>query len=559
MFLKKIGRVLVALAIMPAGVERQGAAQQARTVTVQLLAINDFHGNIEPPTGSDGLVNRTPAGGVEYLATHLRIAARNNPNSILVGAGDLMGASPLISGLLHDGPTIEAMNAMNMSVTSIGNHELDHGPAELFRRIAGGCLRQKDCSEGEKSEAARFQYLAANVVRTDGSGGMLLPSTAVRTVGGMKIGFIGETLEDTPHLVPPESVQGLRFLEESAVANAAAAQLELHGVHAIVLLIHQGGQQQTGDGQPDPNGCANFDGPIKTVAGKLSPSIKVVISGHSHRFYNCEISGHTVTSAGSFGRLFTRVNLSIDRERGTILSVSAKNEVVTRDVAKDLALTAIIDKYRPGAVRISSQPVGSITGEISNAANSAGESALGDVITDAQLASVSAPEAGGAVVAFTNSSGIRAGMVGIAGPNGGREVSYGDLYATQPFGNRIEVRSMTGDMIRRLLEQQFQFGANPNLRVQVSEGFTYRYRLNAPAGQRVMAESVALHGHPIAATDLVRVAATDFLFSGGGGLTVLGEGTNPTVGPVDVDALVDYVRTHSPVAPGPQNRIVRLD
>lgn len=556
MFLKRFVLSLIAIAILLAAVGRQGTAQQARTVTVQLLAINDFHGNLDPPMGSGGLVNQTPAGGVEYLATHLRIAARDNPNSILVGAGDLMGASPLISGLLHDGPTIEAMNAMNMSVTSIGNHELDHGPAELFRRIAGGCLRQQDCNEGQKSEAARFQYLAANVVRTDGSGGTLLPATAVRTLGGVKIGFIGETLEGTPETVPPESVQGLRFLEESAVANEAAAQLERQGIHAIALLIHQGGQQQTNGGQPDPNGCANFDGPIKTVVGKLSPSIKVVISGHSHRFYNCEISGHTVTSAGSFGRLFTRVNLSIDQESGTILSVSAKNEVVTRDVAKDPALTAILDKFQPAADRISNQPIGSITGEIGNTANSAGESALGDVITDAQLASVSAPEEGGAVIAFTNSAGIRAA---IASPSGRREVSYGDLYGAQPFGNRVEVRTLTGDMIRRLLEQQFQFVPNPNLRVQVSEGFTYQYRLNAPAGQRVVAGSIALRGHPIAATDQVRVAATDFLFSGGGGLTVLGEGTNPTVGPVDVDALVDYVRTHSPVAPGPQNRIVRLD
>ena len=262
MFLKRLVLGLIAIVILLAAVGRQGTAQQARTVTVQLLAINDFHGNLDPPTGSDGLVNQTPAGGVEYLATHLRIAARDNPNSILVGAGDLMGASPLISGLLHDGPTIEAMNAMNLSMTSIGNHELDHGPAELFRRIAGGCLRQQDCNEAQKFEAARFQYLAANVVRTDGSGGTLLPATAVRTLGGVKIGFIGETLEGTPEMVPPESVQGLHFLEESAVANEAAAQLERQGIHTIVLLIHLGGQQQTNGGQPDPNGCANFDGPI---------------------------------------------------------------------------------------------------------------------------------------------------------------------------------------------------------------------------------------------------------------------------------------------------------
>lgn len=555
--MKRIAPGLAALAMLL--LASYVAAQQGRTVTVQLLAINDFHGNLEPPMGADGRVNQIPAGGAGYLATHLRNAVRDNPNSILVAAGDLMGASPLISGLLHDGPAIEAMNAMNLSVTSIGNHELDHGRGELLHRIAGGCLRQEGCSEDEKSVPAHFQYLAANVIRTDGSGQTLLPSTAIRTVGGVKIGFIGETLEGTDQIVPAESVRGLRFLEESTVANEAAARLERQGVHAIVLLIHQGGQQQPQDGERDPNGCANFEGPIKTIASKLSPSIKVVISGHTHQFYNCEISGHTVTSAGSYGRLFTRVNLSIDVAHDQILSVSARNEVVTRDVPKDPVLTAIIEKYRPGAARISNQRVGSIGSEISSAANASGESALGDVIADAELASVSAPDKGGAVVAFMNSGGIRASIAGTAGPGGSREVTYGDLYSVQPFGNRVEVLTMTGDMIRRVLEQQFGTEDNLSLSLQVSAGFTYQYKLHAPTGQHVVPGSMALHGHAIGTTDRLRVAAPDFLFAGGGGLTVFREATNPVVEDLDVDALVDYFRAHSPVEPGPRNRISRID
>ncbi len=522
-----------------------GNAQQARPVTVQLLAINDFHGNLEPPAGADGLVNQIPAGGAEYLATHLRNAVRENANSILVGAGDLMGASPLISALFHDGPTIAALNAMNLAVTSIGNHEMDKGAAELLRRIEGGCLMEAGCREGEQSEGARYQYLAANVIRSGQPGETLLPATAVRTVGGVKIGFIGETLEGTNQIVAAQSIQGLEFLEESGAANAAAAKLERDGVHAIVLLIHQGGRQRPAGGAVDPNGCVNFEGAIKAVVSKLSPAIKVVISGHTHEFYNCTIDGRTVTSAGSYGRLFTRVNLSIDPVSDTIMSVSAKNEVVTRDVAKDPAQTAILDRYRPGAARIASQRAGSITGAIGRTANQAGESALGDVIADAQLAG------SGAAIAFMNPGGIRAGLERL-------EVSYGDLYTAQPFANHLVVITMTGDMIRRLLEQQFHAEGRPTI-LQVSGGFTYQYRLNAPAGQHVVPGSIALRGQPIAPKDTVRVEASDFLASGGDGFSVLHEGTEPTVGPVDLDALVDYFRAHSPVAPGAQNRIVRVD
>ena len=371
-------------------------AQSPSPVSVQLLAINDFHGNLEPPAGSDGQVNGVPAGGAEYLATHLRAAARANPNSVLVAAGDLIGALPLISSYFQDKPAIEAMNAMDLAVTSIGNHELDNGPAELRRRTAD----------------ARFQYLAANVVKSDDPQETLFPATAVRTIAGVKIGFIGEVLEGTDRMIAPSSSKGLSFLEESRVANAAAARLERDGVHAIVLLIHQGGYQHPAAGAPDTNGCDNFDGDINRVVNKLSPSIKVVISGHTHVFYNCVISGHVVTSAGSYGRLFTRVNLSIDPATDRILSVTAKNEVVTRDVEKDPAQSAIIGKYLPDAEKVARKPVGAVRAPIGRNPNEAGESALGDVIADAQLAATRAPEQGGAEIAFMNSGGIRAVLEG---------------------------------------------------------------------------------------------------------------------------------------------------
>jgi 5'-nucleotidase len=553
MILRRLAAGVALLAALTA------SAQKPRTVTVQLLAINDLHGNLEPPSGTDGLVNQIPAGGVEYLATHLHNASLENPNSIVIAAGDLMGASPLLSNLFHDSPTIEAMNALNMSVSSIGNHELDHGSSELLARIKGGCLEKQGCKMDEISAPVKFQYLAANVLTE--SGKALLPATAVRTVGGVKIGFIGETLQGMVSMIGPAAARGLRFLEESNAANAAAAQLERQGVHTIVLLVHQGGRQVIDSSQTrqpvDPNGCANFSGAIVEIAKKLSPSIKVLISAHTHSFYNCEIDGHLVTSAGSFGRLFTRVNLSIDASTDRLLDASAKNEVVTRDVPKDAAMTAILDKYRPGAARLADRSVGSIAQAMTRSANPVGESSLGDVVADADLEASRGIEGGGAVIAFQNSGGIRANLTGRSGPNGPRTISYADIYAVQPFGNRLTVISMTGAMIRRLLEEQFA-GGRFNI-LQVSDGFSYQYRRNAPEGEHVVAGSTTLHGRPIGMAETVRVEVLDFLISGGSGFNVFTEGTNAVTGGFDVDALVDYFAKHSPVAPGPQSRVVRTD
>ena len=379
-----------------------GLMAQAHPVSIQILAINDLHGFLEPPVGGDGKINGTPAGGAEYLATHLHHAEKDNPNTIVVAAGDLFGASPLLSALSEEKPTIEALDAMHMAVNALGNHELDHGPAVLKARL-------KD---------SHIDYLAANTVTSDGK--TLFPSTVVKTIGGVKVGFIGEILEDAPSVISHDSIRGIKFLAEGKAANEAAAKLEREGVHTIVLLVHEGGFQHASGAPLDPNGCANFSGEIKDVAETLSPSIQVVISGHTHSYYNCEIAGHSVTSASSYGRMFTRVNLTVDSKTGKVLSVKATNEIVTRDVEKDPAQTAIIAKYKPVVDKVSKQPVGSITDSISRRTRAtdgegdSGESAMGDVIADAQLAATSAPDKGGAVIAFMNPGGIRAELPGPA-------------------------------------------------------------------------------------------------------------------------------------------------
>ena len=600
---------LVAVLVLAAVVGGQAIARGHAAVNVQLLAINDFHGNLEPPGGSSGAINGTAAGGSEYLATHLFNDIAKNPNSLVVGAGDLIGASPLLSGLFHDEPTIEAMNALKLSVTSVGNHEFDEGWTELLRMQNGGCSGpdQANKCKGGAFAGAKFNYLSANVLRNPTKAQLkavakynagqkaklkkhrsycgkkankkkkichkafkihlkplpkpapLLPPYAIRTVGGVKIGFIGETLKGTPTIVTPTGVVGLTFLDEAATANAYAKVLQKQGVKAIVLLLHQGGAQSTG---VDINGCTGFNGDVIPIVNALSPAIKVVVSAHTHNYYNCNIAGHLVTSASSFGRMITRINLTIDNQTDAITNATAENEVVTRDVPKDAAQTSLIDKYKAMSAPIANRVVGSVTSDITRAANRSGESALGDVIADAQLASTSPANKGSAVVAFMNPGGIRAEIT--AGQQSGTEqpgqVTYGELFSVQPFSNVMTVLTLTGRQIKDLLEQQFDNPTAGQTRfLQVSSGFTYSYRLNAPAGQHVDAASIKIGGVTVDPAKQYRVAENNFLATGGDNFTVFKQGTNQLGGDIDLDALVAYFQAKSPIAPGPQNRFTRTD
>ena len=554
-------RVLLAIVLSACATIREGAGPRPAdaTVAVQLLAINDLHGHLEPPSGPNGRINSIEAGGAEYLATHLKNAIAEHPHSIVVAAGDLVGASPLASSMFHDEPTIEALNAMGLTVASVGNHEFDEGYDEALRLRRGGCHPKDGCQDGDGFDGARFEYLSANVIRKT-TNRPLFPPTAVRTIGGVKIGFIGATFAGTRDVTTPAVARDLTFLDEAATANAYAAELKRQGVHAIVLLIHEG-LRQTGEAA-DPNGCAGISGGLEPVIKQLTADIPVVISAHSHAFYNCRIGDHLVTSASSYGRMITRVIVEVDPTTGRIVRASATNQVVTRDVARDPIVSKIAGKYSALVEKTAKQVVGSIAGNLLAAANAAGESPLGNVVADAQLAATSGADRGGAMVAFMNSGGIRASVA--ANPPASIErpapVTYGDLFGVQPFGNIIMTFTMTGDMIKRLLEQQFDNpGPGATRMLQVSAGFTYRYRLTAPAGQRIAADSIQLNGRRIAATDRIRVTASDFLINGGDAFTVFGESTDRVVGVADIAALVDYFKARSPVSPPPQNRIERTD
>ena len=525
------------------------AAPAHRVVTVQILSINDFHGALEPPAGANGRIGDVAAGGAVYLAAHLARDVAANSNSIIVGAGDLIGASPLLSSLVHNEPTIESLNAMHLAVSAVGNHEFDRGWQELLRMQRGGCQPVDGCQGARQFTGATFTYLAGNVRRkTPGGEEALFPGTAIRTVGGVKIGFIGETLGATAHLLSGAASKDLEFLDEASTANRLASSLTQQGVHAIVLLLHQGGAQKPDDS--DVDGCVGFSGGIVPIVARLSSDIRVVLSGHTHRVYNCTLQGHLVTSAASLGRVITRVDLAIDASTDSITAATARNEIVTRDVPADPVQVELIRRYARLAAPIANRPVGALAGPIVRDVNSAGEGSLGDVIADAELA---AGRPLGAQIAFMNEGGIRADLVSAS-------ITYNDVFLVQPFGNTLLVMTVDGRTLKDLLERQFD-NPRPGARriLQVSSGFSYRYTANAPAGQHVDAASMMLDGRHIELGDHLRIVASDFLYTGGDGMSEFSRSTDiVSVGP-DVDALANYVRAHSPLTAPTPNRITRID
>src|SRR5215213_4568729 len=480
---------LVALLVLLMAAVGSAGAKPSGTISVQILALNDFHGNLLPPTGSSGRVGTIDAGGVEYLATHISNLRALNPNTVVVSAGDLIGASPLLSALFHDEPTIEAFNAIGLDFNAVGNHEFDEGWHELVRMQEGGCHPVDGCLDGDDFAGANFQFLAANVVRQD-NGKTIFPPYKIRSFGTTKIAFIGMTLEGTPLIVSPSGIAALNFLDEAATVNALVPQLKAKGIQTIVVLIHEGGVPAA----PAPyNGCTGISGPIVDIVNNLDDEVDVVISGHTHQPYNCVIDGKIVTSAFSFGRLVTKVDLTINRATGEVETMTAENKVVTRDVPKASLLTALVDKYNAIAAPLANRIIGSITANITRTNNAAGESALGDVIADGQL---EATLAQGAVVAFMNPGGIRADLTYASSPagEGDGNVTYGEMFTVQPFGNSMVTLTLTGAQIERVLEEQFvgcgQTTATGQKILQVSNGFMYSWSTSASACDKVDSSTI---------------------------------------------------------------------
>jgi 5'-nucleotidase len=533
-------------------------------VDVQLLAINDFHGALEPASGGTGRIGSLDAGGVEFLATHLARLRATNPNTVVVSAGDNIGGSPLLSSLSHDEASVEALNLAGLQLSAVGNHDLDEGWWELYRIQNGGCHPVDGCQDGTPFDGAKFAYLAANITlhpeRADSAelarAGVrgreprpLFPPYAIREVAGVRLGFIGVILRDAPSVIIPASVRGLSFGPEADAVNEAAGALRREGVRAVVVLMHKGGE-----GAADINGCdLNGSRALVDIVQRMSEDVDVVVSGHSHQAYTCTIGNKLVTSASSAGRVITDIDLRIRRADGEVVAKTAHNVMVSREVPKAEPVTALLAHYRPVADRIGNRVVGAIEGTFSRMANDAGETTLGNLIADALLEAARGSAGPTVEFAFWNPGGIRADLLALRGTHP-TPVTYAQLFSVLPFGNELIVKSLKGDTVLAMLEQQF--GERVRI-MQTSKGFTYAYDARRPQGHRVDRGSIRINGAPLDSGRTYRVATSNFLWGGGDGLGVLAAGTDPLTVGVDVDAVVGYLSRHSPVRPPTLDRIRR--
>ena len=531
--------------LAPEPVQSQPAAAPFE---LRVIGLNDFHGNIEPvsrariaQTGQEP--DRILAGGAAYLATAVSKARQQSEHSLVIAAGDLIGASPLASAYFLDEPAIGAMNRIGLDFNAVGNHEFDRGWRELMRIQQGGCEKhtlREPCGVEKPYPGADFEFLAANVIMPDGT--TLFPAYGTRTYGEgaseVTVGIIGLTLEGTPALVEPSGIEGLSFTPEASAINAAVNVLAEQGVEAIIVSIHEGLFTQVGY---NDKSCSGVSGPLVDILKQVDPRVDLVISGHTHRAYVCDFTDidtdrrFWVVSAASAGTLFTDIALELDPATGDARVMSADNKVV--QVAHEAAnpaygqyqadeeVAAYVAMYVEASREAADRPVGKVAFPEGTSDPSARDSVLGNAIADAQLF---ATRDAGAQFAFMNNGGIRS----ILEPDADGTITYGDIFAIQPFGNQLVTRTFTGAQILAVLEQQYA-DAERVVGLQVSEGFSVRYDMSMPEGSRLL--SATYLGEPVKPDATYRVTINSFLASGGDGFALFKEGTDSVVGSVDLD------------------------
>ena len=559
------------------------SGQQTTPVDISVLAFNDLHGNLEPPHIAirEQFANEmkdVPAGGAAYLAAAIQYFKKQNPLSAVVSAGDMIGASPLVSALFLDEPTIEAVNAMGIDFNAVGNHEFDKGTDELLRMRHGGCAkftRIEPCQINRQFPGANFEFLAANVRKTDTS--TLFPAYGIKTFQSgkhsIKIGFIGMTLKGTPKMVTPDGIKGLSFEDEAQTANKLIPILKAQGVSALVLVIHEGGVIK---GHHNDANCPGLSGDIVPILNQLDPAFDVVVSGHTHRAYACEFNRinpskpFLLTSAGQYGTLLTHIQLKIDPIEKKVLSKLATNHIVQSETftnssgvriqpidslpafGKDKSVEKILSEYQLAAKAQVQKVIGHLPESIIRKYSPSGESPLGNLVADAQWYSTSTQERGAADFALMNPGGIRAD---ISVPLGGGTVNFGQIFKVQPFGNTLTVKSMSGKQIKDLLEFQFNQIERPKV-LFPSSNLSYSVDVQKVQGQRV--SNIIIKGKILEASRIYRVTVNSFIASGGDGFWHFNEAPTVAGGELDVDALAEYIRSHQGLQAPVLNRIQML-
>jgi 5'-nucleotidase len=585
--------LILALTACAAPLASHGIAASG-PVVVGIAAINDFHGALEPPRqsvpitvppGDSNMARRSgdalaatirvvPAGGAAWLASAIDTIRAQYPHTLTVSAGDLIGASQLASSLYLDEPAIGVMNRIGLDFNAVGNHEFDRGRDELKRLVAGGCtqLSQRKPCQIEQWQGAKFPFLAANSI--EAKGGTLFPGTGLKSFGNGKrkvtVGFIGLTLKGTGGLVSPDGLGGVTFADEAETANALVPRLKAQGADAVVLLIHQGGRTT---GAPDPSGCPGLIGDIRPILDRLSPAIDVVVSGHTHWAYVCDYGAinperpFLLTSAGVFGELVTDIRLEIDPAANRVTAKSAKSVIVQSpgygNINGDIRtydklplftpradVAEYVGRYVAAAKVFTSRPVGKLAGPVQrpggDASNTGGT--LGYLIADAQLA---ATAGAGAQIAFMNVFGIRAPHQIAPAADGG--VTFGQLYAVQPFANTLVTQSLTGAELKAALEQGFDTDS-PVQFLSPSQGFVYEVDMGRPVGERVVA--MRLNGATIDPAKTYRITTNSFLADGGDSFSVLDTKRDAVIGGPDIEALEAWLKAVPPRAVPDDVRVI---
>lgn len=561
-----------------AGCAAPELAQGPQPVTVSLVSFNDFHGQLLPGGGNvpvlqpeSGAVTKAPAGGAAYLAGLIdRLRAQNPERTLVVAAGDLIGASPLVSSLFHDEPTIEALNRTGLAVSSVGNHEFEKGVDELLRIQNGGCFPPSadgtqgvvgvdTCLERGQFAGAKFRYLGANVIDRR-SGRLLLPAYALHEVGGVRVGFVGVTLKETPATMPRKLIEGLDFADEVETINRLVPELRRQGAVLIVALLHQGAET-TAKAINDAT-CPGVTGDALDIVDRLDPAVQVVITGHTHQEYVCvRPDGRLMTQAGNYGRMATKIDITLDPDTGRVLNKTARTHVAANDGAvKNDAVATIVQRYADLAAKRSETVVARLGAPLTRAANTSGERPLGNVLADAYLfgGRDERDPARSAQIAFVNPGGIRSELTR------GLDVTFGQLYGVHPFGNTLVTLELSGEQLRRVLEQQWERPQPPSGQVlAVSAGFSYEWDAAQPGGaapgegRRIVPGSIKLHGVAIDPARTYRVTVNTFLAFGGDNFSVFAEGRKIAESETDLDVLIAYFRAHDRLMPPPLDRITR--
>lgn len=536
---------------------RSKAHRPKGSVNVKLLGFNDFHGQLS----AGRLVGGRPVGGAAVLGAYLKAEREGfEGRTLVIHAGDQVGASPPASALLQDEPSISFLNLLANRhcrrkarldprcdlVGTLGNHEFDEGTDEMKRLIFGGNHEAGPFLE-DPYRGARFPYVSANVVDSE-TGRPILPPFVVKRVAGVQVGVIGAVLKETPTIVTPTGVAGLTFLDEATEINRYARRLKRLGVRSIVVTIHQGGRQTSFEGSTQPDGIV--EGAIVDIVNALDDEIDVVVSGHSHSFTNAILENQNgtpilVTQAFSASTAYDDIELSIDRRSGDVTEKSAQIVTTYADVAPgsspDDAIGEIVAQAEALTAPLVNQVVGESAVAISREQNDAGESALGNLIADAQRAAL------GTDFAFMNPGGIRADLD--AGP-----VTWGELFTIQPFGNSLVQMTLSGAQVVTLLEQQWENQPFPRI-LQIS-GLSYTWDESLPIGSRIV--EVLEDGVPIDPSALYSVTVNSFMAAGGDNFLVLVDGVDRLGGPVDLDALIEYVSAlPQPFSAAVEGRITR--